>query len=101
MAYSNGFIRNPWSRERDSVKAIALISRIEKEAARTSGLHDTVFGYKVRAELDDLLDFLDENDQQTLKDAAKKRGYILDAESLKNSRAGYIDTLDEIAREQM
>ncbi|BBW89499.1 hypothetical protein ABNL11_004987 [Klebsiella pneumoniae] len=101
MAYSNGFIRNPWSRERDSVKAIALISRIEGEASRTCGLYDTVYEYKVLSELHDILSYLDEDDQQTLKNIANERGYRLDTETLQNSYSEYINTLNEVAREQI
>jgi len=96
----NGFIRHPWSAQKDSILASALVDAVETREGKMCGGHYEIFHKRVIDELDEILSGLGENEAQTLTKAAKLRGYRLDEESISATNVAYRETLLEIQKDQ-
>jgi len=96
----NGFIRHPWSIEKDSIRASALVTSIETSEGKMCGGYYEIFHKRVTDELDEILTGLNANDAQTLTEAAKSKGYRLDDDSIAATNVEYLETLYEIQKDQ-
>lgn len=101
MATKAGFIAPPWPHVRgDSVSAASLISRIGKEAHRGCGLHYEIYEYRTLCELRRVLNTLSACDAETFRTVAADHGFSLADDAFQASRMMYLETMDEIRREQ-
>ncbi|MGP2154480.1 hypothetical protein V5O55_22705 [Escherichia coli] len=101
MATKTGFIAPPWPHVRgDSVSAASLISRIEKEAHRGCGLHYEIYQYRALCELHDVLTSLSVRDAETFMTVAADHGFSLSDNDFQERRKRYIETMEDIRRDQ-
>lgn len=97
-----GFIAPPWPHVRgDSVSAVCLIQRIEKEANRSCGLYYEIYNYRALSELNGVLANLSAGDAATFITVAASRGFHLNESTLRDSSKAYQETMDEIRRDQV
>lgn len=102
MINLDGYIRNPWEkREHDGLHVSTVLSRIEKIAARSSGLHDVIFHKHCIDELLSVLKQLNQTDSDLLIKAAAGRGYDLDESAVSEVKEAYIDFRKEQQQLQM
>lgn len=100
--FKPGFITPPWPHVRgDSVSAASLISRIEKEAHRGCGLYYEIYEYRTLCELRRVLTSLSVCDAETFMTVAADHGFSLADNAFQVSRMMYLETMDEIRREQI
>ncbi|MFS7384604.1 hypothetical protein AB6870_21450 [Rahnella inusitata] len=95
----NEFIRHPWSKENDSIRASSLLTAIEDRAHKSCGLHYEIFHQRVIDELTEIVASLNEHDVETLTSVAASKGYKLDDDSLMAVRIAYCEVLDEIQKD--
>ncbi|MEP9269410.1 hypothetical protein [Enterobacter asburiae] len=96
-----GFISPPWAHTRgDSVSALSLINRAEKNAACGSGLHYEIYLYRVLDELQNVLTKLSADDAAIFLEIAASQGFRLDASAINDAHQAYCVTLSEIRKEQ-
>ncbi|MCK6942915.1 hypothetical protein [Enterobacter roggenkampii] len=96
-----GFISPPWAHTRgDSVSALSLINRAEKNAACGCGLHYEIYHYRVLDELQNVLTKLSADDAAIFLEIAASQGFRLDASALDEARQAFNTTLVEVRKEQ-
>lgn len=101
MSFKHGFIASPWSHERgDSISAESAVKHIEKNAHQGCGLYYEIYHQRVISQLLDVIAGLGTFDAEILKQAASRRGFNLDSQSVEESRQCYHDTLAEIRQNQ-
>ncbi|MFW5400290.1 hypothetical protein V2A85_11330 [Yersinia sp. 1252 StPb PI] len=96
----SGFIRHPWSKEKDSIRASVLVTAIEDRAHKSCGLYYEIFHQRVIDELVEILGYLNKNDVETLTAAAAFKDYKLDEDSLLAVSNAYREVLNEIQQDQ-
>lgn len=102
MINLDGYIRNPWEkRAHDGLHVSTVLSRIEKIAAKSSGLHDVIFHKRCIDELLSVLKQLNPTDSDMLIKAAAGRGYELNDSAVSEVKKAYIDFLKELQQFQM
>lgn len=96
-----GFISPPWAHTRgDSVSALSLINRAEKNAACGCGLHYEIYHYRVLDELQNVLTKLSADDAAIFLEIAASQGFRLDASALDEAWQAFNTTLVEVRKEQ-
>lgn len=102
MSLKPGFIVPPWPHVRgDSVSAISLVRRIEREAHHGCGLHDVIYHTRTLAALQALLPALSPGDADTLCQCAAGRGFHLDNIIFNESRQAYHALMAKLREEQI
>lgn len=102
MSFKAGFITPPWSHTRgDSISALSLISRIEKEAHHGSGSYYEIYHYRVMNELMGVADNLNTVDAETFREVAASSGYHLNVRTMHESSQAFNETMAEIRRDQI
>ncbi|EGZ4525057.1 hypothetical protein VZ17_004756 [Salmonella enterica subsp. enterica serovar Abaetetuba] len=102
MSFKTGFITPPWPHTRgDSVSALSLINRVEKNAASGSGLYYEIYHYRALEELYGILANLCAADAATFQKIAASRGFSLNESNLQDAFQAYHEIISEIKREQL
>ncbi|ROH76244.1 hypothetical protein EC392_15900 [Lonsdalea populi] len=97
MGKNPGFIAPPWPHLRgDSVSAVSIIERIEKEAGRTYGQHYEIYHYHAMRELQQIQANLSADDADTFMKVAASRGFHLNAEALAASSMAFHKLMHDI-----
>lgn len=102
MPFKKVFISPPWPHVRgDSVSALSLVLRAQKNAGRGCGQHYEIYQYRVMAELFDILTNLTTGDAAIFGEVAASCGYSdLNPEAIDEAYEAYLALISEIRREQ-
>lgn len=101
MIDMTGYVRNPWSKEHDSIHADVLIRRIEKAAGKACGCHYEIYEKYCLDSLFEILGRLNADDSRVLSEFAEKRGHNLSEESMESVDKAYSELMTEIYKEQI
>ncbi|QDY44478.1 hypothetical protein [Candidatus Pantoea soli] len=101
MIDMTGYVRNPWSKEHDSIHADVLIRRIEKAAGKACGCHYEIYEKYCLDSLFEILSKLNADDARVLCEVAEMRGYNLSDEGMDAVDKAYSELMTEIHKEQI
>lgn len=101
MITKPGFISNPYSCTRgDSVSAERVMKDIHDSAIRGCGCWYEIYHQRALNQIISLVNILSASDRLTLQLTAKKWGFNLDEESIKESIRACEEVYEELRRDQ-